>query len=53
MRIWDEWADKNGDLGNVYGYQWRSWPTPDGNHIDQITQVIDTLKTILIVVELL
>ena len=44
VRIWDEWADENGDLGNVYGYQWRSWPTPNGKHIDQITQVIETLK---------
>jgi thymidylate synthase len=44
VTIWDEWADKNGELGPVYGYQWRSWPTPDGRHIDQISQVIETLK---------
>lgn len=44
VTIWDEWADANGNLGPVYGYQWRSWPTPDGKHIDQITQVIDQIK---------
>ncbi len=44
VRIWNDWADQNGDLGHIYGYQWRSWPTCDGNSVDQITHLINEIK---------
>ena len=44
VKIWNEWADEQGNLGHIYGYQWRSWPTPDGNSVDQVTSVVESIR---------